>query len=93
MGKKNTKNDFKKRKKGSDKKKDTFKKYGKNTIRGLRIKEAELEKRSKKKENEGNHFRIDFKNMYKTVKGSQGGAGLGKKMCKITCYNKKHGSK
>ena len=48
MGKKNTKSDFKKRKKGSDKKKNTFNKYGKNTIRGLRIKKAELEKRREK---------------------------------------------
>ena len=36
------------RKKGSDKRKNTFKKYGKNTTRGLRIKQAELEKRSEK---------------------------------------------
>ena len=48
MGKKNNKSDFKKRKKGSDKKKNTFKKYGKNTIRGLRIKEAELRKKERK---------------------------------------------
>ena len=92
MGKNNNKSDFKKRKKGSDKKKDTFKKYGKNTIRGLRIKEAELEKRREKIKNEGNHFQIDFKNMCKTVKGAKGGTGLGKKMCKITCRDKKHGT-
>ena len=34
-----------KRRKGKDKKKNTFKKYGKNTSRGLRFKQAELEKR------------------------------------------------
>ncbi len=34
-----------KRRKGKDKKKNTFKKYGKNTSRGLRIKQAEQEKR------------------------------------------------
>ncbi len=34
-----------KRRKGKDKRKNTFKKYGKNTSRGLRIKQAELEKR------------------------------------------------
>ena len=33
-----------KRRKGKDKKKNTFKKYGKNTSRGLRIKQAEQEK-------------------------------------------------
>ena len=35
------------RKRGKDKKKNTFKKFGKNTNRGLRIKQAELEKRKK----------------------------------------------
>jgi len=45
MGKKNNQCEFKKRVKGSDKKKNTFKKYGKNTSRGLRIKKNELEKR------------------------------------------------
>ena len=40
------------RKKGSDKRKNTFKKYGKNTTRGLRIKQAELEKRSEKIKNQ-----------------------------------------
>ena len=40
------------RKRGKDKKKDTFKKYGKNTTRGLRIKQAELEKRAEKRKNE-----------------------------------------
>jgi hypothetical protein len=39
------------RKRGKDKKKDTFKKYGKNTTRGLRIKQAELEKRAEKRKN------------------------------------------
>jgi hypothetical protein len=39
------------RKRGKDKKKDTFKKYGKNTTRGLRIKQAELEKRVEKRKN------------------------------------------
>ena len=37
------------RKKGSDKRKNTFKKYGKNTTRGLRIKEAELAKKAEKR--------------------------------------------
>ena len=39
------------RKKGKDKKKNTFNKYGKNTSRGLRIKQTELEKRAKKNDN------------------------------------------
>ena len=37
------------RKKGSDKRKNTFKKYGKNTPRGLRIKEAEFAKKAEKR--------------------------------------------
>jgi hypothetical protein len=37
------------RKKGSDKRKNTVKKYGKNTQRGLRIKEAELAKKAEKR--------------------------------------------
>jgi hypothetical protein len=36
------------RRKGSDKKKNTFKKYGKNTTKGLRIKQSMLEKRAQK---------------------------------------------
>ena len=50
------------RRKGSDKRKNTFKKYGKNTTRGLRIKQADLEKRA-----------------------------ANRKVCKITCHNKKKG--
>ena len=37
------------RKKGSNKRKNTFKKYGKNTTRGLRIKQADMEKKAVKK--------------------------------------------
>ena len=48
MGKKNSQCDFKKRVKGKDKKKNTFKKYGKNTSRGLRIKQADMEKKGRK---------------------------------------------
>ena len=46
-----------KRRKGSDKKKNTFKKYGKNTTRGLRIKQNMLEKKKAKyiKNNEKNN--------------------------------------
>lgn len=35
-----------KRKKGSDKQKETFKKYGKNTSKGLRKKMEQIEKRT-----------------------------------------------
>lgn len=46
-----------KRRKGSDKKKNTFKKYGKNTTRGLRFKQNMLEKKEAKyiKNNEKNN--------------------------------------
>ena len=50
-----------KRAKGKDKKKNTFKKYGKNTTRGLRIKQADLEKKAEKRKNEGNHSSIETK--------------------------------
>ena len=36
------------RRKGSDKRKNTFKKYGKNTKRGIRIKTIELQNKSAK---------------------------------------------
>jgi len=36
------------RKKGSDKRKNTFKKFGKNTKRGIRIKTAELQNKDAK---------------------------------------------
>ena len=36
------------RRKGSDKRKNTFKKYGKNTKRGIRIKTAELQNKEAK---------------------------------------------
>ena len=38
-----------KRAKGKNKKKETFKKYGKNTSRGMRIKQAEMEKKAEKR--------------------------------------------
>jgi len=43
-----------KRANGKNNKKNTFKKYGKNTTRGLRIKQAQLEKRAEKIKNAGN---------------------------------------
>ena len=78
------------RAKGKDKKKNTFKKYGKNTQRGMRIKQAEIEKKAEKRKNEGNHSNIDFRNVSKEYKGKLSAKGA-KKLCKITCKNKKHG--
>ena len=42
------------RKKGSDKRKNTFKKYGKNTKRGVRIKTTELQNKNAKVKNINN---------------------------------------
>ena len=39
------------RRKGSDKKKNTFKKYGKNTKKGVRIKQTMLENQSRNLKN------------------------------------------
>lgn len=52
MGKLKNGNDFKPRSRGKDKKKNTFKKYGKNTTRGTRIKETEMEKKAAKRQAE-----------------------------------------
>ena len=49
MGKIKQGKEFKPRKRGKDKKKETFKKYGKNTTRGMRIKELEIEKKTAKR--------------------------------------------
>ena len=49
MGKIKQGKEFKPRKRGKDKKKETFKKYGKNTARGMRIKELEIEKKAAKR--------------------------------------------
>ena len=46
------------RKKGSDKRKNTFKKYGKNTTRGLRIKQADMEKKAAKIKREYNNKKV-----------------------------------
>jgi len=52
------------RKKGSDKRKNTFNKYGKNTTRGLRIKQADLEKKAAKKKTESEQKIILVKKKY-----------------------------
>ena len=54
-----------------NKKKETFKKFGKNTTKGLRIKAIMLENTKNKtnniKKQEGNHPFIGFHNKYKNV--------------------------
>lgn len=80
------------RAKGKNKKKETFKKYGKNTCRGMRIKEAEMEKKSEKRKNEGDHCYVKGQMEYSKTKGKHCGS-VSKSICKITCRNKKHGSK
>ena len=57
MGKSSNRADGK-RAKGKNKKKETFKKYGKNTSRGMRIKQAEMEKKAEKRKNEGDHHLV-----------------------------------
>ena len=79
------------RAKGKDKAKNTFKKYGKNTTRGLRIKQAELEKRAIKRKAEGDHHLVKAQMDSAKTKGKYSG-GASKSICKITCRNKKHGS-
>ena len=91
MGKKNSQGDFKKRAKGKNKKKNTFKKYGKNTSRGLRIKQADMEKKAEKRKDEGDHHLVEAQMKFAKTKGKYSG-GAAKSICKITCRKKKHGS-
>tara|TARA_B000000437_G_C11554179_1_gene268485 strand:- start:80 stop:343 length:264 start_codon:yes stop_codon:yes gene_type:complete len=78
------------RKKGSDKRKNTFKKYGKNTTRGLRIKQADMEKKASKRKEEGDHASISRTNN----KGKHcWKRSDNKSLCKITCRNKKKSKK
>ena len=78
------------RKKGSDKRKNTFKKYGKNTTRGLRIKQADMEKKAAKRKEEGNHALC----LYGKSKGKHCfKRSDNRKLCKITCRNKKNSKK
>jgi hypothetical protein len=55
MGKTNNIELKTRRSKGSDKHKNTFKKYGKNTQRGMRIKANEIEKKKQKLKNKNNN--------------------------------------
>ena len=91
MGKSNN-IENKKRSKGKDKKKNTFKKYGKNTARGVRIKEAELERNAANKNAKGDNYLVKSHMEFSKTKGKWS-AGQAKTMCKITCRNKKHGNK
>ena len=91
MGKSSNRADGK-RAKGKNKKKETFKKYGKNTSRGMRIKQAEMEKKAEKRKNEGDHYLVKGQMLHSKSKGKGSGA-VSKSICKITCRNKKHGCK
>ena len=77
-------------KKGNQKK--TFKKYGKNTARGVRIKQDQMEKHAAKRKAEGDHIFVKGQMEYSKTKGKHCGS-VSKSICKITCRNKKHGSK
>ena len=68
-----------------NRRKDKFKKMGKNTTRGMRIKQSCVEKTSKK--NEGDNHIVAFRMEHSKHKGTHG-AGCAKKVCKITCKNK-----
>ena len=89
MGKSNNIENKKRATKKGNKKK-TFKKYGKNTARGLRIKQDQMEKKSAKRKAEGDHaLCLNGKNKGKHCFNRSDNASL----CKITCRNKKHGGK
>ena len=91
MGKSNNvENKKRSTKKGN--KKNTFKKYGKNTARGLRIKQDQMEKKAAKRKAEGDHYLVKGQMEHSKSKGKGSGA-VSKSICKITCRNKKHGNK
>ena len=71
--------------------KKTFKKYGKNTSRGLRIKQSDMEKKAANRKAEGDHHFVKFKMENSNTKGKYSGQ-VAKTICKITCRNKKHGN-
>ena len=62
-------------------KKEKFKKKGKNTTKGIRIKQTNIKKNSKKKE--GDHYRIKFHKS--TNNKGKHGAATARSVCKITC--------
>ena len=82
-----------KRKKGSDKRKNTFNKYGKNTNRGLRIKQTELEKRSEKIKREGDHKLYKIHKKYDKNGKHRFKRSDNASLCKSTCRNKNQSKK
>lgn len=92
MGKSTNNIETKKRSTKKGNKKKTFKKYGKNTTRGLRIKQDQMEKKAEKRKAEGDHLFVKWQMNYSKTKGKFCG-GAAKSICKITCRNKKHGGK
>ena len=58
----------------------------------MRIKQAEMEKKAEKRKNEGDHYYVKGQMEYAKTKGKHCGS-VSKSICKITCRNKKHGSK
>jgi len=91
MGKSNNVENKKRATKKGNKKK-TFKKYGKNTARGVRIKQDQMEKHAAKRKAEGDHYFVKGQMEYSKTKGKHCGS-VSKSICKITCRNKKHGGK
>ena len=65
--------------------KDKFNKMGKNTARGIRFKEANMIKSSKKKEDD--HILVKFSKETKKSKGKHG-ASTARAVCAITCKKK-----
>jgi len=92
MGKSTNNIETKKRSTKKGNKKKNFKKYGKNTTRGLRIKQDQMEKKAEKRKAEGDHYLVKGHMKYSKTKGKYCG-GVSKSICKITCRNKKHGGK
>jgi len=73
---------------GKNKKRETFKKYGKNTARGVRIKESEMENKDiKNKWKKQDHRLVSFHKSCSANKGKHG-ASTARGICKITCKNK-----
>ena len=81
------------RKKGSNKRKNTFNKYGKNTTRGLRIKQADLKKKTAKKKTEGDHKCIKLNKEHDKKGQHRFKRSDNKNLCKSTCRNKKKSKK
>ena len=79
------------RKKGSDKRKNTFNKYGKNTARGLRIKKADMDKKAAKRNGEGDHKFIKLNKEHDKKGKHRFNRSDNKSLCKNTCRNKKKG--